>query len=78
MEVEKWRTARYREWEEWIVRSEMDNAAGRPRSGVMQVTIKGGVRSSGGLLGVTQTMGFELNQGETVDLSLRFEQGQGS
>ena len=76
MEVEKWRAARYREWEEWLVRDEMSNPAGRPRPGGMRVTIKGGVRSAGGLLGVTQTMGFELRPDETVDLSLRLDPGR--
>ena len=76
LEVERWRAARYREWEEWLLQNEMDTAAARLRPGAMQVTIRGGVRSAGGLFGVTQTLGFELRQGESVDLSIKFEKGR--
>ena len=45
----------------------------RVTKGATSVVVRGGVRTRGGLLGVTQTMSFSVQEGETVDFSVSLQ-----
>ena len=69
LECDRWRAEQYRTWEEWEMRNAMAPVPVSDGNNELEVTIRGGVRHRGGILGPTQSMLFNIAADGRIELS---------